>query len=131
MPLGSSSFDVLKDAVLAATRALSQQSRFENSPEEDKLEIEFNIPNSPEKKSELASYRGKADAQACVKRFRNEQIVIETGSKKLDSVLENLEDVRVEVLGSKMYPGVASNIKAKFEDQCRIDLSTGEKEETV
>ena len=57
MPLGSSSFDVLKDAVLAATRALSQQSRFENSPEEDKLEIEFNIPNSPEKKSELASYR--------------------------------------------------------------------------
>ena len=50
MPLGSSSFDVLKDAVLAATRALSQQSRFENSPEEDKLEIEFNIPNSPEKK---------------------------------------------------------------------------------
>jgi len=131
MPLGSSSFDVLKDAVLAATRALSQQSRFENSPEEDKLEIEFNIPNSPEKKSELASYRGKADAQACVKRFRNEQIVIETGSKKLDSVLENLEDVRVEVLGSKMYPGVASNIKAKFEDQCRIDLSTGEKEDLL
>jgi len=132
MPLGSSSFDVLKDAVLAATRALSQQPRFGDNPEkEEKLEIEFNIPKSPEKKSELASYRGKADSLACAKRFSNEQIVIETGSKKLDLILENLEDVRVEVLGSKMYSGVSSNIRAKFEDQCKISLSSGEKEDLL
>ena len=64
----SSSSENLKEAVSAATRALAQD------PE---LEISFGgvpssgsnlvLSNPPNRKAELASFRGKADALACSK----------------------------------------------------------------
>ena len=132
MPPESSSNENLKEAVSAATRALAQD------PE---LEISFGgmptsnskiaLSNPPSRKSELASFRGKADALACSKRFSSNEISIDTGSVKLNSLLTKLEDVRVEILGSKKYEGVSNNLNARFEDKCKAFASTEEKEDLL
>ena len=118
MSIGIPSVNDLKEAVLATTRALSQKADLDRDFRSNE-DLEFTLPAPPKNKSELAFYRGKADAMACAKRFRDDEIFIDTGAQKLNSLLENLEDVRVEVLGSKRYPGVSANIKAKFEQECR------------
>ena len=114
MSLKSPSPETIKEAVAAATRALAEDSD---------LEISFGgispLPNPPKHINELPSFRGKADSAACVKRYRKEKITVDAGTPKLNSLLANLEDVRVEVLGSKKYPGVATNLKAKFDEKCK------------
>ena len=132
MPPESSSNESLKEAVSAATRALAQD------PE---LEISFGgmptsssklvLSNPPTRKSELASFRGRADALACSKRFSSNEISIDTGSVKLNSLLTKLEDVRVEILGSKEYEGVSNNLNARFEDKCKAFASVEEKEDLL
>lgn len=132
MPPESSSNESLKEAVSAATRALAQ------NPE---LEISFGgmpgsssklvLSNPPSRKSELASFRGRADALACSKRFSSNEISIDTGSAKLNSLLTKLEDVRVEILGSKEYEGVSNNLNARFEDKCKAFASVEEKEDLL
>ena len=132
MPPESSSNESLKEAVSAATRALAQD------PE---LEISFGgmptsssklvLSNPPSRKSELASFRGRADALACSKRFSSNEISIDTGSVKLNSLLTKLEDVRVEILGSKEYEGVSNNLNARFEDKCKAFASVEEKEDLL
>ena len=114
MSLKRPSPETIKEAVAAATRALAEDSD---------LEISFGgispLPNPPTHINELPSFRGKADSAACVKRYRKEKITVDAGTPKLNSLLANLEDVRVEVLGSKKYPGVATNLKAKFDEKCK------------
>ena len=114
MSLKSPSPETIKEAVAAATRALAEDSD---------LEITFGgvsaLPNPPTHINELSSFRGKADSAACVKRYRKEKITLDAGTPKLNALLANLEDVRVEVLGSKKYPGVATNLKAKFDEKCK------------
>mgnify|MGYP000258724368 FL=1 len=130
MSIGIPSVDDLKEAVLATTRALSQKADLDRDFTSNK-DLEFTLPSLPKNKSELAFYRGKADALACAKRFRDEEIFIDTGAQRLNSLLENFEDVRVEVLGSKRYPGVAANIKAKFEQKCRENFLLEDKEDLL
>ena len=114
MSLKSPSPETIKEAVAAATRALAEDSD---------LEITFggvsSLPNPPTHINELSSFRGKADSAACVKRYRKEKITLDAGTPKLNALLANLEDVRVEILGSKKYPGVATNLKAKFDEKCK------------
>ena len=114
MSLKSPSPETIKEAVAAATRALAEDSD---------LEITFggisSLPNPPTHINELSSFRGKADSAACVKRYRKEKIILDAGTPKLNALLANIEDVRVEVLGSKKYPGVATNLKAKFDEKCK------------
>ena len=114
MSLKSPSPETIKEAVAAATRALAEDSD---------LEISFggisSLPNPPTHINELPSFRGKADSAACVKRYRREKITLDAGTPKLNALLANIEDVRVEVLGSKKYPGVATNLKAKFDEKCK------------
>jgi cobaltochelatase CobT len=114
MSLKSPSPETIKEAVAAATRALAEDSD---------LEISFggisSLPNPPTHINELSSFRGKADSAACIKRYRKEKITLDAGTPKLNALLANLEDVRVEVLGSKKYPGVATNLKAKFDEKCK------------
>ena len=118
--------ELIKEAVAAATRALA---------EEPDLEVNFGgisfLPNPPTHKDELPSFRGKADSAACAKRYRKEKISIDAGTPKLNVLLANLEDVRVEVLGSKKYPGVATNLKAKFDEKCRESQFLEEKEDVL
>jgi cobaltochelatase CobT len=118
--------ELIKEAVAAATRALA---------EEPDLEVNFGgisfLPNPPTHKDELPSFRGKADSAACAKRYRKEKISIDAGTTKLNALLANLEDVRVEVLGSKKYPGVATNLKAKFDEKCRESQFLEEKEDVL
>ena len=115
------SIDTLKDAVLATTRALSRDQKLKKTLNKI-TSLEISLPSPPKKRSELAPYRGKADSIALTNRYTNEKIRADAGSKKLNLLLEVFEDIRVEVLGSKKYPGVAANLKAKFEDQCKEDL---------
>ena len=132
MPPESSSNENLKEAVSAATRALAQDPELEISfggmPTSNSKII---LSNPPTKKSELASFRGKADALACSRRFSSNEISIDTGSVKLNSLLNKLEDVRVEILGSKKYEGVSNNLNARFEDKCNAFASIEEKEDLL
>ena len=115
------SIDTLKDAVLATTRALSRDQKLKKTLNKI-TSLEISLPSPPKKRSELAPYRGKADSIALTNRYTNEKIRADAGSMRLNLLLEVFEDIRVEVLGSKKYPGVAANLKAKFEDQCKEDL---------
>ncbi|MCH2264517.1 MAG: cobaltochelatase subunit CobT [SAR86 cluster bacterium] len=132
MPPEYSSNENLKEAISAATRALAQD------PE---LEISFGgmpstgskvvLSNPPTRKSEIPSFRGKADALACSKRFSSNEIFLDTGSSRLNSLLGKLEEVRVEILGSMKYEGVANNLNARFEDKCKTFVSVEEKEDLL
>tara|TARA_Y100001970_G_scaffold294077_1_gene446570 strand:+ start:4867 stop:6645 length:1779 start_codon:yes stop_codon:yes gene_type:complete len=132
MPPDSASNEILKEAISAATRALSQD------PE---LEVGFGgmpatgnklvLSNPPSKKSDLASYRGEADSLACSKRFSDKNIHPDTGSLKINKLINSMEDIRVEILGSLKYEGVASNLKAKFENKCKSILLLEEGKEEL
>nr|ADI23480.1 cobalamin biosynthesis protein CobT (nicotinate-mononucleotide:5, 6-dimethylbenzimidazole phosphoribosyltransferase) [uncultured gamma proteobacterium HF0770_40P16] len=128
----SSSNENLKEAISATTRALAQD------PE---LEISFGgipstgskivLSNPPTRKSEIASFRGKADAFACSKRFSSHEIFLDTGSTRLNNLIGKLEEVRVEILGSMKYEGVANNLNARFEDKCKAFVSIEEREDLL
>ena len=128
----SSSNENLKEAISATTRALAQD------PE---LEISFGgmpstgsklvLSNPPTRKSEIASFRGEADALACSKRFSSNEIFLDTGSSRLNNLIGKLEEVRVEILGSMKYEGVAKNLNARFEDKCKVFASIEEKEDLL
>ena len=126
MSLKNPSPELIKEAVAAATRALAE------NPD---LELNFgaisSLPNPPTHKNELPSFRGKADSAACAQLFRKEKISVDAGTPRLNALLANLEDVRVEVLGSKKYPGVATNLKAKFDDKCKESQFLEEKEDVL
>ena len=117
----------IKEAVSSASRAISE------NPE---IEINFggmgsSLPNPPSSYGELASFRGKADSLACIDRFRDKTIHVDAGTQRLNSLIQEMENVRVEVLGSKKYPGIASNINAKFEEKCSLYQSFEEKEDVL
>ena len=117
----------IKEAVSSASRAISE------NPE---IEINFggmgsSLPNPSSSYGELASLRGKADSLACIDRFRDKTIHVDAGTQRLNSLMQEMENVRVEVLGSKKYPGIASNIKAKFEEKCSLYESFEDKEDVL
>ena len=117
----------IKEAVSSASRAISE------NPE---IEINFggmgsSLPNPPSSYGELASFRGKADSLACIDRFRDKTIHVDAGTQRLNSLMQEMENVRVEVLGSKKYPGIASNINAKFEEKCSLYESFEDKEDVL
>ena len=117
----------IKEAVSSASRAISE------NPE---IEINFggmgsSLPNPPSSYGELASFRGKADSLACIDRFRDKTIHVDAGTQRLNSIMQDMENVRVEVLGSKKYPGIASNINAKFEEKFSLYESFEEKEDVL
>ena len=117
----------IKEAISSASRAISE------NPE---IEINFggmgsSLPNPPSSYGELASFRGKADSLACIDRFRDKTIHVDAGTQRLNSLMQEMENVRVEVLGSKKYPGIASNINAKFEEKCSLYQSFEEKEDVL
>jgi len=123
----SNTVESIKEAVSSAARAVSE------NPE---IEINYggigsSLPNPPSSYGELASFRGKADSLACVDRFRDKTIHVDTGTQRLNSLMQEMENVRVEVLGSKKYPGIASNINAKFEEKCSLYQSFEEKEDVL
>ncbi len=123
----SNTVESIKEAVSSAARAVSE------NPE---IEINYggigsSLPNLPSSYGELASFRGKADSLACVDRFRDKTIHVDAGTQRLNSLMQEMENVRVEVLGSKKYPGIASNINAKFEEKCSLYQSFEEKEDVL
>ena len=100
------------------------------------MEINFggvgsSLPNPPKTIKELSSFRGKADALACIERYRDKSIRIDSGSEKLNSLIKVMEDTRVEILGSLNYPGVASNISSKFTDKCKLHESLEDQEDQL
>lgn len=117
--------ETIKEAVSAAARAIS------GNPE-----IEVNLAgigsstgNLPKNLKELSSYRGKADALACVEKYRDKSIKINTGVERFDSLLTVMEDARVEILGSLHYSGIATNIASKFNDKCKLYESFEDQED--
>ena len=123
----SSQSETIKEAVSAATRALSGNSE---------LEISYGgmgstLPNPPNSIKELTSFRGKADSLACAERYRDKSIRINSGVDKINSLIKVMEDARVEILGSLNFPGVASNLTAKFEDKCKLNESFEDQEDQL
>ena len=108
--------ETVKEAVSAATRAISGNPELEV----DLAGISSSSGNLPKNLKELSSYRGKADAVACVERYRDKSIIINAGAERINSLLRVMEDTRVEILGSLNYPGIATNIASKFDDKCKL-----------
>ena len=108
--------ETIKEAVTAATRAISGNKE---------LEINFggmgsSLPHPPKTLKELSAYRGKADSLACVEKYRDKSVRITANNEKVNSLIKVMEDSRVEILGSMNYPGIATNIKSKFDDKCKL-----------
>ena len=108
--------EVIKEAVTAATRAISGNSE---------IEVNFGglgsaTSGAPKSKEELKSFRGKADSLACAEKYRDKSIRINSGTDKINSLIKVMEDTRVEILGSLDYPGVYSNIAAKFKNKAQL-----------
>ena len=123
----SSQSESVKEAVSAATRAIS------GNPE---LEINFggmgsSLPNPPNSLKDLTSFRGKADSIACIEKYRDKTIKINSGVEKINSLIRVMEDTRVEILGSLNYPGVASNLSAKFKEKSKLHESFEEQEDQL
>ena len=112
----NSQSETIKEAVTAATRAISGNKE---------LEINFggmgsSLPHPPKTLKELSAYRGKADSLACVEKYRDKSVRIASSNEKVNSLIKVMEDSRVEILGSMNYPGIATNIKSKFDDKCKL-----------
>ena len=112
----NSQSETIKEAVTAATRAISGNKE---------LEINFggmgsSLPHPPKTLKELSAYRGKADSLACVEKYRDKSVRIASKNEKVNSLIKVMEDSRVEILGSMNYPGIATNIKSKFDDKCKL-----------
>ena len=112
----NSQSETIKEAVTAATRAISGNKE---------LEINFggmgsSLPHPPKTLKELSAYRGKADSLACVEKYRDKSVRITASNEKVSSLIKVMEDSRVEILGSINYPGIATNIKSKFDDKCKL-----------
>ena len=112
----NSQSETIKEAVTAATRAISGNKE---------LEINFggmgsSLPHPPKTLKELSAYRGKADSLACVEKYRDKSVRITAKNEKVNSLIKVMEDARVEILGSMDYPGIATNIKSKFDDKCKL-----------
>ena len=112
----NSQSETIKEAVTAATRAISGNKE---------LEINFggmgsSLPHPPKTLKELSAYRGKADSLACVEKYRDKSVRITASNEKVNSLIKVMEDSRVEILGSMNYPGIATNIKSKFDDKCKL-----------
>ena len=122
-----------KDAISSATRAIAKDSSLEinygglsNSSTNS-----ISLPNPPASKKKFPEYRGNADAIACAKRYRNQDISVDTGSSTINNLLMQLEDVRVEILGSKNFNGIAFNLKKRFEKKCIISELDGNDQDAL
>ncbi len=112
----NSQSETIKEAVTAATRAISGNKE---------IEINFggmgsSLPHPPKTLKELSAYRGKADSLACAEKYRDKSVRITASNEKVSSLIKVMEDSRVEILGSMNYPGIATNIKSKFDDKCKL-----------
>jgi cobaltochelatase CobT len=112
----NSQSETIKEAVTAASKAISGNKE---------LEINFggmgsSLPHPPKTLKELSAYRGKADSLACVEKYRDKSVRIASNNEKVNSLIKVMEDSRVEILGSMNYPGIATNIKSKFDDKCKL-----------
>ena len=121
----NSQSETIKEAVTAATRAISGNKE---------LEINFggmgsSLPHPPKTLKELSAYRGKADSLACVEKYRDKSVRITASNEKVSSLIKVMEDSRVEILGSMNYPGIATNIKSKFDDKCKLYESFEDQED--
>jgi cobaltochelatase CobT len=123
----------IKDAISSATRAIAKDSSLEinygglsNSSTNS-----ISLPNPPASKKKFPEYRGNADAIACAKRYRNQDISVDTGSSTINNLLMQLEDVRVEILGSKNFNGIAFNLKKRFEKKCIISELDGNDQDAL
>ena len=108
--------EVIKEAVTAATRAISGNSE---------IEVNFGglgsaTSGAPKSREELKSFRGKADSLACAEKYRDKSIRINSSTDKINSLIKVMEDTRVEILGSLDYPGVYSNIAAQFKNKAKL-----------
>ena len=117
--------EIIKEAVTAATRAISGNAE---------IEVSFGgvgsaASNAPKSKEELTAFRGKADSLACIEKYRDKSIRIESGTEKINTLIKVMEDTRVEILGSLNYPGVYSNISAKFKEKTKLYSSLENQED--
>jgi cobaltochelatase CobT len=112
----NSQSETIKEAVTAATRAISGNKELEINTGG----MGSSLPHPPKTLKELSAYRGKADSLACVEKYRDKSVRITSNNEKVNSLIKVMEDSRVEILGSMNYPGIATNIKSKFDDKCKL-----------
>ena len=83
----------IKEAVSSASRAISE------NPE---IEINYggmgsSLPNPPNSRVELASFRGKADSLACIDRFRDKSIYEDAATQTHNALIHEIQNNTIQV----------------------------------
>ena len=73
--------------------------------------------------AEMARLRGAADSVALRLRHHDEGVhaARSPGRREAKDVYDALEQARVEIVGSRYMDGVASNLRARLEDECEVE----------
>ena len=135
---GKEQIELFKRATAAVVRALSGKIRtnvtFGSSDQELPPHLENEAPTVgtgsaaqlPAPPSDLrpttaAPLRGKADAIALTLRYHDEHVHrrYRPQGENACAVFDAVEEVRVEALGRRRLPGVATNLDAVLEERCR------------
>jgi cobaltochelatase CobT len=118
--------EIFKQAVTSTMRAISGNEELEVSFGRGKAYIQGNrarvpLPDHLLQQEQLASLRGTADKFALRSRFHDENYhrrhMPIAGIAR--DVFESVEEARIEAIGSRLMKGVANNLDANLEEQCR------------
>lgn len=112
----------------AAIRAVSGRDDVAIAVEADGLQVEGTnlrvaVPGSAPRADEIATLRGQADVVALRLRHHDPSLhrqLAPTG-ETARSVFDALEDARIQAIGTRQMAGVAANLAALLDAQCRAD----------
>ncbi|MSP81911.1 MAG: cobaltochelatase subunit CobT [Alphaproteobacteria bacterium] len=118
--------DAFRRVLAAATRAIAADPATEvafvaGDPALAGVQVRLRVPPSPLDVSDIALLRGEADALALRIRHHNPVTHARRQPKGevARAIFDAVEQARVEALGARLMSGVAANLSAALETQCR------------
>ncbi len=118
--------EAFKRVTGAAMRAISQRKELtvEFAPEPPRVKgshARLQVPSRDLPEGEVAKLRGQADALALKLRYHDADLHARQmpGGEMARRIYNEIEQVRVEVLGGRRMKGVAANLEVALEERCR------------
>jgi cobaltochelatase CobT len=118
--------EVFRRVLAAATRAIAADRETEvvyaaGDPVLAGKQVRLRLPPSPLEAAEIAPLRGEADALALRLRHHNAAVHArrQPRGEVARAIFDAVEQARVEALGANLMSGVADNLCAALETQCR------------
>ena len=118
--------EAFKRVTGAAMRAISERKELtvEFAPEPPRVkgdQARLQVPSRDLPAGEVAKLRGQADALALKLRYHDADVHARQmpGGEMARRIYNEIEQVRVEVLGGRRMKGVAANLEVALEERCR------------